>query len=57
MRAYVVPPSASDASTAPHQSKWLERVRVTRLGDVRSAISTVTAASGRLIRKIQRQLA
>ena len=54
VRAQVVPASASEASTAPVRSKrpWARGSRVS--GTHRSASHTVSAASGRLMRKIQR---
>ena len=58
MSAYVAPASARVASAAPTTSKCVGRVagRASR-ARLRCATTTVTAASGRLIRKIQRQAA
>src|SRR3954452_8495808 len=57
MRAYVVPPRAEAARTAPITSKCDEAFSSRVSGTHFSAMNTVTAASGGLIRKIHRQSA
>ncbi len=55
--AYVVPPSATAARTAPVVSKRSGACGSSVSGTQRRATRTVTTASGRLSRKIQRQSA
>ena len=50
-----MPPSATAARIAPPTSKWAGASGSRVSGTQRCAITTVSAASGRLIRKIQRQ--
>ena len=55
MSAYVVPASATETSAAPLMSKRLGASGSKVSGTLRCATTTVIAASGTLMRKIQRQ--